>query len=206
MPLLSALPPPAFVVACAIPPRGKVLVLAGVDASDIGPTVDMAQLARMAKATGAGGVHPPYGFYSGAVAYAVTADIGNVTQDVCQGPVTIRVTMRLTNRHIGVARDIPPGSCRFATITAHYRRHAEADEAVFKRYVLKVTVVLNEARLPALISAAGPDDAPTHIPLAVDAVIEPVLTAMDTARAAARRAVDTPDEVEKLNRPCGTDL
>jgi hypothetical protein len=124
---------------------------------------------------------------------------------VCQGPVTIRVMMRLTNRHIGIAKDIPEGSCRFARISAHYRHHAEADEAVFQRYVLKVTTVLSDA-VPALLAATGTDNAPVHIPAAVDAVIEPVLASMDADRSAARKAVDTPDEVEKLEAPCNESL
>ena len=60
--------------------------------------------------------------------------------------VDIRVMMRLTNRHIGIARDIPEGSCRFARISAHYRHHAEADEAVFQRYVLKLTATLGKTK------------------------------------------------------------
>jgi hypothetical protein len=44
MPLLSVLPPPALVAACATPPQRKVLVLAGIDAWDIHPTVDTAEL------------------------------------------------------------------------------------------------------------------------------------------------------------------
>ena len=201
---LPPMPPPALVAACATPPHGKVFVRAGVDKWDIRPTVEMAELARMAKETGAGGAHLPYGFYTASVAYAVSAEIGNAARDVCQGPVIIDVTMRLTNRHIGVTRDVPEGSCQFARIAAHYRHHAKADEAVFQRYVLKVTAVLNQTGLPALIEAAGPDGA--HIPTAVTAVIEPVLTEMDAARTAARKAVDTPAEVEKLDGPCGESL
>jgi hypothetical protein len=203
--LSQALPPPAFVAGCATPPHGKALVLAGVDAWDVRPTVDTAELDRMAKETGLGGPHQAYGVYSSAVAYAVTTDIGNAARDVCQGPVTIRVMMRLTNRHIGIAKDIPEGSCRFARISAHYRHHAEADEAVFQRYVLKVTTVLSDA-VPALLAAIGTDNAPVHIPAAVDAVIEPVLASMDADRSAARKAVDTPDEVEKLEAPCNESL
>jgi hypothetical protein len=167
---------------------------------DIRPTVEMAQLDRMAKETGAGGAHRAYGFYFGAVAYTVTADIGNPAQDACQGPVAINVAMRLTDRHIGISRDIPAGSCRFAKITAHYQHHAEADEAVFQRYVLKVTSVLSATGTGALI--AGPDDTPGRIAAAVNTVIEPVLADMDAARSAARNAVDTPDEVEKLDAAC----
>jgi len=152
--VLPALPPPAFVAACATPPQAKVLVLAGVDAWDIRPTVDTAELDR---ATGAGGAHRAYGFYIGDVAYAVTAATGNAAHDACQKPVIIRVMMRLTNRHIGVARDIPAGSCRLARIAAHYRHHAEADQAVFQRYVLKVTAVLSAARMSALIAESETD-------------------------------------------------
>lgn len=202
MPLLSALPPPALVAVCATPPHGKVLVTAGVDAWDIRPTVAIEQLERLAKETGAGGGHRAYGFYAGTVAYAVTTEIGNPAQDVCQGPVTIRVTMRLTNRQIGVARDISPDSCLFARVTAHYRHHAEADEAVFQRYVLKVTAALRQAGLSEFMADGGP----SNIPAAVDAVVEPLLADMDSARTAVRKAVDTPGEVEKLEAPCGESL
>lgn len=200
MPLLSALPPPALRTACATPPHGKVFFRGGIDSLDVRPTVDMAQLGRMAKESGASGAHPAYGFYFGAVAYVVTADIGNPAQDACRGPVAINVTMRLTDRHIGIAQDIPAGSCRYDRITAHYQHHAEADEAVFQHYVLKLTSVLSATGPAALI--ASPDDTPGRIAAAVNAVIEPVLAGMDAARSAARKAIDTPAEVEKIDAAC----
>jgi len=45
-----------------------------------------------------------------------------------------------------------------------------------------------------------------RIPAAVNEVIEPVLADMDAARTAARKTVDTPDEVERLDGPCGESL
>jgi hypothetical protein len=206
MPFLPALPPPAMVAACATPPHGKVIVVVDTDAWDIRPTIDMAQLGRMAKETGLEGAHPAYGFYSSSVAYAVRTDVSNAARDVCQGPLEIRVMMRLTNRHIGIAKDIPEGSCRFARITAHYRHHAEADEAMFQRYVLKLTATLGETKMAALIATAGPNYTPARITATIDAMIEPVLAAMDTARSTARKAVDTPGEVEKLEAPCSESL
>jgi hypothetical protein len=164
----ESVPPPVFVAVCATPPQGKVLVTAGIDKWDIGPTVDTAQLDRIAKQTGAVAQHQPYGFYSGDVAYAVTANMGNTAKDSCPGPIFIHVTMRLTNRHIGVAADIPRGSCRFARIAAHYRHHAEADQEVFQRYVLKVTTILGEAQMSALIAASETDGRAVHIPSAVN--------------------------------------
>jgi len=204
MPTLPALPPSAFVAACATPPHSKVLVLGGVDAWDIHPTVDMAQLDRMAKESGADRAHRAYGFYSSDIAYAVTVDIGNPAQDACQGPVAIRVTMRLTDRQIGVVGDMPTGSCRFTRIATHYQHHAEADEALFQGYVLKVIAALSEADPATLI--AGSNDTPAHITAAVNAVVKPVLADMDTNRGAARKAVDTPAEVEKLEAPCDDSL
>jgi hypothetical protein len=203
MPILSALPPPALLAACVMPPRVKVFVTARIDSWDIHPTADTAELDRMARETGMGGKHRPFGFYMGEVASAVTADIGNAAKDPCQGPVTIRLTMRLTSRHIGVAKDIQSSSCRFARIVAHYRHHADADEAVFQRYVLKVTAALSETRASLLSGSDGAADAQAGILEAADAVIEPVLAEMDAARASARLAVDTPGKVEKLDSACG---
>jgi hypothetical protein len=191
-----------LMAACAAPPQVKVLVTARIDPWDIGPTVDTAELDRMARETGLGGKHRPYGFYIGDVAFAVTADIGNVANDVCQGPIFIRLTMRFTNRHIGVAKDIQSNSCHFAGIVAHYRHHADADEAVFQRYVLKVTATLSDARASSLIGATDTAHVPASIPEAVNTAIEPVLADMDAARISARVAVDTPSEVEKLDDAC----
>lgn len=202
MPILSALPPPALTAACATPPQVKALVTARIDPWNIGPTVDTAELDHMAKETGMGGKHRAYGFYRGDVASAVTAEIGNAANDVCQGPIFIHLTMRLTNRHIGVAKDIQSSSCRFAK--AHYRHHADADEAVFQRYVLKVTATLSDARASSLIGSGDTAPAPASIPKAVDAVIEPVLADMDAARTSARLAVDTPGEIERLDGACSS--
>ena len=120
---MPALPPPAIVAACAAPVRGKVLMHASVDTWDIRPTVDLAQLDQLAKDAGSNSPHRAYGFYKSDVVYAVTAEIGNAAHDACRGPVIINVTMRLTNRHIGIASDIPAGSCRFTQIAEHYRHH-----------------------------------------------------------------------------------
>ena len=60
--------------------------------------------------------------------------------------------------------------------------------------------------MAALIGTAGPDEAPARITAAIDAIIEPALTSMDAARSAARKTVDTPDEVEKLEAPCNESL
>jgi hypothetical protein len=69
---------------------------------------------------------------------------------------------------------------------AHYRHHADADEAVFQRYVLKVTAALSETRASLLSASDGAADAQAGILEAADAVIEPVLAEMDAARASAR--------------------
>ena len=111
--------------------------------------------------------------------------------------------MRLTNRHIGVAKDIQSGSCHYARVVAHYRHHADADEAVFQSYAVKVTATLDGARVSSLLGAGGVANARAGILKATDAAIEPVLAEMDAARVSVRSAVDTPGEVEKLDGACG---
>jgi hypothetical protein len=60
--------------------------------------------------------------------------------------------------------------------------------------------------MSALIAASETDGRAVHIPSAVNEMIEPVLAQMDAARDAVPKAVDTPDEVEKLSEPCSDSL
>jgi len=196
--ILNAIPPPALVMTCTTPPQAKVLVTAKVDPWSLNSAVDMAMLEHMAQPNGRGVQPAPYGFYTGAVAYAIIAV--NADRRSCREPVTIQIAMRLTDRRIGVAREKVLVPCQLAAITAHYRRHAEADEAVFRSYVAKVTATLTEGRVLALLAAT--DTEPGHLPERVNGVIEPVLADMDAARAAVPETVDTFSEMKAIEGTC----
>ena len=153
-----------------------------------------------------GGRHRAYGFYIGDVALAATADIDNAAGNACQGPVTVHLTMRLTNRHIGVAKDIQSGSCHFARVVAHYRHHAVADEAVFQSYATKVAATLESAPVSSFLGSVGAANPPDSILKAAHAAIEPVLADMDAARISVRSNVDTPAEIKELTGSCDAEI
>jgi hypothetical protein len=187
---------------CAAQPSMKALVVAGVDPVAVSSDLSLAALTQLSEKSHRAGKHPPYGFYFGAVAYKIFVDIGNDDGDICKGPVMIRVTMRLTDRHIDIAQDLKNDACRFPKIAAHYRHHADSDVAVFERYVVKVTTTLGHLSTSSFAKAYQNDKPRQAIALIAQDAIEPILDEMDAERAALPSLVDTPQEVEKLKGTC----
>ncbi len=202
-----AIPPPVFPpaiigAACSVQPSIKALVVAGIDPVAVSSDLTLATLTQMSKKTHRAGNHLPYGFYTGAVAYKIFVDVGNNAGDICRGPVRIRVSMRLTDRHIEIAQDIKDDACRFPKIAAHYRHHADSDAAMFEHYVVQVTTTLGH--LPTLSFAKALDNENPRQAIAqiFKKAIDPILDQMDLDRAALPSQVDTPEEVEKLEGTC----
>ena len=196
------LPVVAVAVAYSAQPSAKALVVAGIGPLVISTDLDAAQLAQMSRKADQVGKHPPYGFYLGAVAYEIAVDVGGDSQDLCKKPIIIRVTMRLIDRHIEVAKDMKSDPCRFQKVVAHYRHHTDADMAVFQRYALKVSVTLTHLSASSVADAYVTNHPRRNIARIAQTMIEPVLRAMDAARDAEPLAVDTPAEVEELESAC----
>ena len=192
--------------ACPRPPPLKALVMAGAEPVSVQTDFGLAQLRMLAKQANRVELHPPYGFYIGGVAYAISVTIGNEAHDVCAGPINIQVTMKLVTRHIEVAQELKDDPYKFGKVIAHYKHHAEVDEGVFERYVLLMTAALSHTPATAFIANLGAGSVRKQIAQATQAVIEPVLASMDADRAAARATVDTPAEVSGLETACTTRL
>ena len=195
---------PLLVIAAAACPRPpvKALVMAGVEPLSVETDFQLAQLRVLAKQANRVEVHPPYGFYIGSVAYSISVSIVNEAHDVCLGTVNIQVTMKLVGRHIEVAQELRNDPCKFSKVIAHYQHHAEADEAVFERYVVLVTAALSHMPAASFVADLGAGSTRKQIAQATQSVIEPVLASMDADRASARSAVDTPAEVSGLEKAC----
>jgi hypothetical protein len=114
------------------------------------------------------------------------------------------VTLKFTNRHIEVAQVLRDHPCKFARVVAHYQRHAEANEAVFARSA--VTATLSHAPATSFFGDLPAGYSRNQIVLAVQSIIEPVLTAMNADRASARGEVDTPAEVTLRESVCAKQL
>jgi hypothetical protein len=192
--------------ACPRPPPVKALVMAGMDPLSVSTDFSLAKLRELAKQANRAAAHPAYGFYLGAVADAIEVDIGNDAHDACLGPIDIRVTLKLTHRRIEVAQELRDDPCKFAIVVAHYQRHAEADEAVFERYIVRVTATLSHTPTAAFVTDPVAGSTRKQIALAVQSIIEPVLTAMEADRASVGKTVDTPAEVNRLESVCTKQL
>lgn len=188
--------------ACPRPPPVKALVMAGAEPVSVQTDFGLAQLRTLAKQANRVELHPPYGFYIGGVAYAISVTIGNEAHDVCVGPVNIRMTMKLVTRHIEVAQELKDDPCKFRRVVAHYQHHAEADAAVFERYVVLVTEALSHTPAASFVANLAAGSVRKQIAQATQSVIEPVLASMDADRASARAVVDTPAEVSGLEKAC----
>jgi len=188
--------------ACSRPPPVKALVIAGVEPLSIETDFRLGQLRALAKQANRVELHPPYGFYIGGVAYSISVTIGNEAHDVCVGPINIQVTMKLIARHIEVAQELKDDPCKFRRVVTHYQRHAEADEAVFERYVVLVTAALSHTPATSFVANLQAGSVRKEITQATQSVIEPVLASMDADRAATRAAVDTAAEVSRLEKVC----
>lgn len=202
-----AIPPPVFppaliAAACSAQPSMKAVVVADVSPVTLSSDLSLAALTQMSEKSHRAGKHPPYGFYFGAVAYKIFVEIGNDAGDICKGPVSVRMTLQLTERHIEIAQEIKNDACRFRKIAAHYRHHADSDAEVFKRYVVKVTTTLGHLSRSSFAKAYENDKPRQAIALIAQDAIEPILDEMDAERAALSSLVDTPQEVEKLEGTC----
>jgi hypothetical protein len=202
-----AIPPPVFppaimAAACSAQPSMKAVVEAGVEPVALSSDLSLAALAQMSEKSHRAGKHPPYGFYFGAVAYKIFVEIGNDAGDICKGPVNVRMTLQLTDRHIEIAQEIKDDACRFPKIAAHYRHHADSDVALFERYVAKITTTLGHLPRSSFADAYENDKPNQAIALIAQHAIEPILDEMDVDRAALPSQVDTPEEVAKLESTC----
>lgn len=124
---------------------------------------------------------------------------------VCAVPAAVRLQLRHAEHSIRLAREIPPGSCLAAEVLSHERRHAEVNRRTLRvaadelRALARAWAAQAEARAPDIGAAAVAlqDD--------LAARVEPALTRLRTARAAAHAAIDTPAEYRRLGRVCPQD-
>lgn len=188
---------------CPQPPDVKARVLGHVGDTAETMSLSLAQIRALSENVGGSRAHEPYGFYISRAVDRIAVEIGNPRNDLCAGPVRVDVILSLGGRHIEMGQELRHNACLLAAVTAHYRRHAAADAAVFRDYVPIVIKALAKAPLPRLIETIGnTDDSNKKIARAVQNIIDPILDDMQTAQAAALDSVDTPAEIKRLNPDC----
>lgn len=197
----------AAVLATGCPqyPPTSARVIAHIEDVAIGSDYSLAQLRELSLRSGRVPRHTPLGFYAADTRDVTTIDVANESNDVCLGPVKVDLLVQLANRRVQVASDLQADACRLDVTVAHYQRHADADAAVVTRFIPVLTERFAATPLPSLVAAIGrasPDN--VELVVAMKRIAAPVLGEMTAAQRAAIEAVDTPEEIARLETACGS--
>lgn len=190
---------------CPASPLTTARVIAEVEEVMIGSDYSLAELRQLSQQSGRVPRHTPLGFYAADTRDLTTIAVGNESNDVCLGPVKVDLVVQLANRQVQIASDLQADACRLDVTVAHYQRHADADAAVVTRFIPVLTERFAATPLPSLVAAIGrasPDN--VELVVAMKRVAEPLLGEMTAAQRAAIEAVDTPEEIARLETACGS--
>ena len=189
--------------ACVATPKIAIDIVAIHDPPALHSDVTLQQLHEIAEKTHRGGKHRALGYYFGTFGYTIEVRFAP-SDAICPDTIAITITMRLFDRQVEVAEDLPEGDCLYRAAVVHYRRHALADDVVFSHYARIVSRALH-ATPSSLIAGAPPSPAGAdQIKKNLVSVIEAALSPFTGDRDAAQAAVDTPAEVDRLACPCTT--
>ena len=113
--------------------------------------------------------------------------------------------MQLSDRHIEVGRELRHRPCLFTAALEHYEKKAQADETALARYATAFMTTLRSAPLPTVRLSSNQsldEGARAQIEEWMTVLVNESLEALHEDRNAAQQAVDTPDELKRLERAC----
>jgi len=162
---------------------------------------DTRELARMASVAARKGKHDPLGAYLGTIGYTLGVSFAR-GRDHCLTGVTIRVVLTFTDHRIEIGRDLRRVPCLYEAALAHYIRHANADDQALSLYARSVRGVLGAAP-DRDVFEPGPNGLDEDsVKSAAKSLVDGALAKDDAKRDAMIAAIDTPEEVERLERSC----
>lgn len=120
----------------------------------------------------------------------------------CARP-SIEVKLHLVAPVVYMAREYPPGTCRYDTVYLHEMRHVHAYEALLERTAKAVRAQL-EARFPPQYLARGESPAALQGELSayVDQTLMPEVSQMLSKSRAIQTAIDSEDEYLRITLAC----
>jgi hypothetical protein len=111
------------------------------------------------------------------------------------------------DRMIYIVRERHPGACPYDSVLAHERKHQAADDAVLAEYRPRIARAASRAIAalppPSPVPLAQGDRAEARLTTAVAHALQRVLDAMNAARAARQRSIDSPGEYRRVRAACG---
>ena len=203
--LVASEPTVTSAAACGVSPRADIQVVAEPGPVSVGSTFSLSEIDQLARETGYGGSGPRLGFYIGRFLHTVAIGLEPDLVTGCAERARVEVHMQLSDRHIEVGSELRQRPCLFTAALEHYEKKAKADEAALARYATAFATTLRSTHLPAvnLFSTQSLDeDARAQIEEWVTVLVNESLQALHEERNAAQQAVDTPDELKRLERAC----
>lgn len=209
-PARAALPPPpprALAIAC--PPRtpgARVEVAVSDPAPRLSHDTPVAGLNALAgHGVGSGFQHLGLTILRSEWRSEIALRVAGGDGAVCAVVEHVRVTLAHTENRILIAREIPAGTCLYQEVEAHERRHVAANTRVLRAAVAPARRAIEAWAAEAEGRAANPETAKAVLQEGLRQAMEPVMAALNERRTEANRAVDSPEEYQRLSRSCALD-
>lgn len=116
------------------------------------------------------------------------------------------IVLDFEERTIYIARELPPGSCRYNVTLEHERGHARVDDAMVARHVPQLQRAVADA--VGRVGVAGPmdadalDEAQQHMGAQIERVFRQKVDQFEAQRRAAQAARDTPEAYYEAAEHC----
>jgi hypothetical protein len=170
--------------------------------------VTLAQLAQVARGPARPLRHPLLGAYTSSIGIALSiedrvVEVGGGLR--CTVPAVVHVRLTLSSRAVHLPRDFVGDPCLLDLSRSHQRKHADADDALLDRMVAKYPDDLR-ARFAAITLEPAPSETLARLRMteAANSVVQQQLDTYELDQAArAGEAIDTPEEVARLDEACG---
>lgn len=143
--------------------------------------------------------YAPVGYYRSSVAFKIK--IYNIQGEIrgCPQKLGVAFDLALVNRKIEISRDLVSRKCRYDEALRHYELHAARDEEAFDQFILSSSSQLQAAVEKATAeAAANRNEQVDQLKANINAALQTFLNSLDDAKNAAQAAVDTADELRRL--------
>ena len=141
----------------------------------------------------------------------IAARIGHLTAPaggtpvVCAVPAEITLTLVQAEHRVRIARELAPGSCLFAEVETHERRHVAVNRDTLRAMAARARAVAQGWARTAEGRGATPEAAAEALRQGLRRALEPVLDAVRQTQERRHAAIDTQDEYRRLARVCADD-
>jgi hypothetical protein len=117
------------------------------------------------------------------------------------------VTLHLVHAEhvIRIAREIPEGGCLWRAVLAHERRHVAVNRRALRSAAQRLQAAAEQWARRAEARAPDVEGAVAALQERLRRAIEPTFAAMRAERERGHRAIDTPEEYDRLARICPAD-